>query len=150
MPATTAFIIVGVDHLNDGTITPYDYIDFCEDSYFSFKMRSLNEQDLVYSGLDFQNQKELIPSLDNIIDDLMLMISVYSLGLQVNGMTDHLFFDIKNISIDERDALYQRSMEITKKSKIKVVISIINSNSSLTEERINRLTNYGIDYNVLK
>ena len=150
MPATTAFIIVGVDHLNDGTITPYDYIDFCEDSYFSFKMRSLNEQDLVYSGLDFQNQKELIPSVDNIIDDLMLMISVYSLGLQVNGMTDNLFFDIKNISIDERDALYQRSMEVTKKSRIKVIISIINSNSSLTEERINRLTNYGIDYKVLK
>ena len=150
MPATTAFIIVGVDHLNDGTITPYDYIDFCEDSYFSFKMRSLNEQDLVYSCLDFQNQKELIPSLDNIFDDLMLMISVYSLGLQVNGMSDNLFFDIKNISIDERTALYQRSMDIIKNSRIKVVISLLNSNSYLSEAKIDQLTNYGIDYKVLR
>lgn len=150
MPATTAFILVGVDHFNDGTITPYDFIELCEENDLLFKMRTCNEQDLAFSGLDITHIKEMIPTKDQLLEDLLVLISIYALGIDIMPNSEEFFIDMNKIPLEKRNKMYVESTNAIKKSRVNIVVSIINASTKLDENKLGKLMELGIKHQILK
>jgi len=70
MATTTATIFIGRAHQNDGGIIPTHLIRFTEN----------DRPALILQSLDGKNQsKVVIPTIENTVDDIYLMIAVYIL-----------------------------------------------------------------------
>ncbi len=133
MSTTTAIILIGHPHPNHGGINPTHVIQLTENSRAALILRSVDGND---------DPCLMIPTLDNTIDDIYLLIATHVLRVLkpardiVNpggeSMYD-LFTDI------ERTALYAETLEALQHTQFKVVFNIFQGSHLLRQlEHINR------------
>lgn len=150
MPTTTAFILVGKSHPNDGAIIPYHYIQLTEGHAPAYILKSIDDYNDGYPNKT-NNSKVMIPSLNHPVDDLILMIQMYALGVKLNlNLKDENYVDIDELPKEIRSELYKGANEYISKMGIKIVISIIDPNSLLSENALKSLKNYNIEFQILK
>lgn len=150
MPTTTAFILVGKSHPNDGAIIPYHSIQLTEGHAPAYTLRSI-DKDNEASPSKTNSSKVMIPSLDHPIDDLILMIQMYALGVKLNlNLKNENYIDIEEIPKQIRSDLYNGANEHISKNAIKIVISVIDPSCLLTEDALISLKKYNLEYQILK
>jgi hypothetical protein len=119
MATTTATILIGHAHQNDSGIIPSHLIRFTENDRPAFILHSLES---------IEENKVIIPTIENTIDDLYLMIAVFILNkmepaivLQSNDRKSiYDIFDEK-----ERSDLYKKTKLIIEESNLKVVFNLL-------------------------
>ena len=125
MATTTATILVGRAHQNSSGIIPAHLIQFTENS----------RPALILSLLEGSDEKKvIIPTIENAIDDIYLMIAVYILKLVhpskelYNAERASLYEIFTN---EERKSLYKQSMDVFQSTHIKVVFNIFDNSHLL-------------------
>ena len=151
MPTTTAFILAGKAHANDGAINPYHCIQLSEGNAPHFTMRAWVEDDLIYHDLAKNPTMVLVPTLSDPLDDLMLMIIVFA----VKDMNSDIFPEngviyMDSFSPEKRQKLYKEVKVLASKTALKLIVSIIDRQTLLSEEQLLRLKEYGVEYQILK
>ena len=140
MATTTAVILVGSAHQNDSGINPTHIIQFRENSRASLVLQS------------FEGKKEsqvVIPTIENTIEDIYLMIAVYILkeihpskDLQ-NSNRDSLY---EIFSQEERYLLYDETFKVFERIRVKVVFNILDG--SLLLDQVETIKKYPNDFEV--
>ena len=151
MSTTTAFILAGKAHPNDGAINPYHCIQLSEGNAPHFTMRAWVEDELIYQDLAKDQTRVLIPTLTDPLDDLILMLMVFA----VKDMNSAIFpengvINMDSFSFETRFQLYEEAKVLASKTVLKLVVSIIDKQTLLSEEQLLRLKDYGIEYQILK
>ena len=151
MPTTTAFILAGKAHPNDGAINPYHCIQLSEGNAPHFTMRAWVEDDLIYHDLAGDPTRVIVPTLSDTLDDLMLMLIVFA----VKDMNSDIFPEngviyMDSFSPEKRYKLYEEVKVLASKTALKLVVSIIDKQTLLSEEKLLRLNEYGVEYQILK
>ena len=113
-------------------------------------MRTFNEQDLAFSGLDITHMKEMIPTKDQLLEDLLVLISIYALGIDIMPNSEEFFIDMNKIPLEKRKKMYIESTNAIKKSRVNIVVSIINASTKLDENKLGKLMELGIKHQILK
>ena len=146
MGSYTAHLFVGGSHQNHGGITAQKILYLSENS----------RPGLVIEGEKDGDEKVWIPTLENTIEDALLMISVYFLN--DSKVMDRLkkLFDLNSEShvelyevftLEQRADLYALNREVLKNYRgLKVVLTILDG--SLFRGQISTLKNYEIDMEV--
>jgi hypothetical protein len=140
MATTTATIFIGRAHPNDSGIIPTHLIRFTENDRPALILQSL--------GGKYQS-KVVIPTIENTVDDIYLMIAVYILK-EVQPSKD--IHNIKRDSLyelfdkQERLNLYAETMKIIENTQIKVVFNILDNSHLLTQIEI--IKSYPNDFEV--
>ncbi len=140
MATTTAVILVGSAHQNDSGINPTHIIQFRENSRPS----------LILQSLDGKNESQIvIPTIENTIEDIYLMIAVYILNeihpikeLQ-NSNRDSLY---EIFSKEERYLLYDEIFKVFERVRAKVVFNILDG--SLLLNQVDTIKKYPNDFEV--
>ena len=151
MATTTSFILAGKSHPNDGGINIYHCIQLTEGSAPAYTMRAWVEDELIYPDMAKDKTKVMIPTIENALDDLLLMIMVWA----VKDMSDVYFsvndrIEMYSIADEERFKLYALSKQLAAKTALKLVINLIDSKSLLNENQLAQLADYSIEFQVLK
>ena len=151
MATTTSFILAGKSHPNDGGINIYHCIQLTEGSAPAYTMRAWVEDELIYPDIANDKTKVMIPTIENALDDLLLMIMVWA----EKDMSEVFFaaderIEMYNIAYADRMQLYSFCKQIAAKAKLKLVVSIIKSQSLLNDNQLAKLAEYGIEFQVLK
>lgn len=151
MPTTTAFILAGKAHPNDGAINPYHCIQLSEGNAPSYTMRVWVEDDIIYQDMVADPTKVLIPSMSNPIDDLMVLIMVFAVkDLSTDLIPSNGVINMDSLESSVRDKLYKEAKVLASKTALKLVFSIIDRQSLLSNEQLLKLKEYGIEYQILK
>ena len=140
MSTITSTIFIGATHPNHSGINPTHLIVLSENSRPSFQIYNLSSMKKVGT---------LIPTSENMMDDLFLIISSCVLkslrGTECsklkNGKNFYELFDQI-----ERNKLYELSKNSLKGSGIKVVLNLLERSHLLNQ--IDQLKSYEIDYEV--
>jgi hypothetical protein len=141
MSTTTALILVGRSHPNHSGIIPSHHIRLTENSRPALILQSLDETD--------SEPIILIPSVENTIDDIYLMISTYILKLvhpSVELHTKELISIYDLVDSVERHDLYTSSKKCLQAIDMKVVFNILEH--SMLLDQIQRIPKYPIDFEV--
>ena len=151
MATTTSFILAGKSHPNDGGLNIYHCIQLTEGSAPAYTMRAWVEDELIYPDMAQDKTKVMIPTIENALDDLLLMIMVWA----VKDMSDVHFsvndrIEMYSIPDKERFKLYALSKQLAAKTALKLVINLIDSKSLLNENQLAQLADYRIEFQVLK
>lgn len=114
-------------------------------------MRAWVEDELIYRDKANDKTKVMIPTIENALDDLLLMIMVWA----VKDMSDVYFsvndrIEMYSIADEERFKLYALSKQLAAKTALKLVINVIDSKSLLNVNQLAQLADYGVEYQVLK
>lgn len=144
--ATTAIILIGKAHQNDSGISPQYLIFLTENSRPSFTLKSING-----------NEKEIIiiPTVENTIDDLYLMIAVYILKI-IKPEKDLFSEDSKSMydlfTHKEREMMYCETKTKLKRFRMKIVFNLFDCSTLLNQiETIKKYPNeYEITVPILK
>lgn len=150
MATTTAFILAGKSHPNDGGINPYHCVQLSEGNAPSFTLRAWVEDEMIYEGIAGGPTVVMIPTLENPLDDLMLMLMVFA----VKAMDDfrvnkNEIIEMYSFSTEERAKLYSESKKLAAKTAMKLVFSIITSDTLLSDEQLAKLGEFDIEYQIL-
>jgi hypothetical protein len=150
MATTTAFILAGKAHPNDGGINPYHCVQLSEGNAPSFTLRAWVEDEMIYEGIAGGPTVVMIPTLENPLDDLMLMLMVFA----VKDMDDFRvnkdeIIEMYSFSSEERAKLYSESKKLAAKTAMKLVFSIITSDTLLSDEQLAKLGEFDIEYQIL-
>jgi len=149
MATLTAQILVGGSHPNHGGINPSHYLFLSENSRPAWILTSEN----IFSEKQEQEKIVWIPTLENILEDALLMIGIYV--LEDEGLcelakeyfddleTDHIeLYD--DISEEDRNKLYQECRKLEQNYKIVI--------TSFDEDRFDNqlkvLEDYAMDVSV--
>lgn len=140
MATTTALIIVGKAHQNGSGINPTHLIQFTENDRPALILRDIEGQ---------EERKVIIPTIENTIDDIYLMISVFILKMvkpskEIHNFNRNSLYDI--LEENERHNLYLKTIEILKKHRIKVVINILDDSHLLS--LISQIKKYPNDFEI--
>lgn len=140
MATTTATIFVGQSHQNHSGIIPSHLIILTENSRPALSVRSLNKDN---------DTKVIIPTTDNTVDDIYLVIAVFILNKipiqnEFKNIGRKSLYDL--FSKEEREILYNKSKNIIKDVNIKVVFNILEGSVLLNQ--IDLLKKYPNDYEV--
>ena len=140
MSTTTATIFIGQTHIYHGGINPTHLIQFTENSRPALVLIDLECK---------QNNKVVIPTLENTIDDICLMVAVYVLKKvkppkEIHNTKRKSLYDLFNKV--ERLKLYKQTLNVLKKTNIKIVINIL-SNSHLLN-LLMQIKKYNINFEV--
>lgn len=133
MATTTAIILVGHAHPNDGGINPTHLIQLTENNRPALILRSADGND---------EPRLLIPTLENMVDDIYLMIATYVLQVvksdrPIADPTRESMYDL--YTEEERKALYTETLNALQQTKFKVVFHISDGSHLLhLLEQINR------------
>ncbi len=151
MATTTSFILAGISHPNDDGINIYHCIQLTEGSAPAYTMRAWVEDELIYPDMAKDKTKVMIPTIENALDDLLLMIMLWA----VKDMSDVHFsvndrIEMYSIADEERFKLYALNKQLAAKTALKLVINLIDSKSLLNENQIAQLADYDIEFQVLK
>lgn len=140
MATTTAIILIGKAHQNDSGILPQYLIFLTENSRPVFTLKSING-----------NKKEiiLIPTVENIIDDLYFMIAVYI--LKIIKPKKELFSEDRKSMYDiftnkEREMMYCETRIKLKMFRIKLVFNLLDCSTLLNQ--IKTVKKYPNDYEI--
>ena len=140
MATTTATILVGHAHQNGSGINPTHFIQFTENDRPARILRDIKGKDSI---------KVIFPTLENTIDDIYLMISVFILK-KINPLKElhtenrKSFYEIFNKQ--ERIELYEKSKIILQDTKIKVVFNVLDGSHLLNQ--LDLIKQYPNDYEV--
>ncbi len=140
MPTTTAFIMVGKADQNHSGIIPNYYIQFTENDRPALILRSIEGE---------KEKKVIIPTIENTIDDIYLMIVIYVLK---KITLPRELYNLKRISLyellddKERFEMYKEAQKILKDIKIKVVFNILDESHLL--DLVSQIKNYPHDFEV--
>ena len=150
MATTTAFILAGKSHPNDGGINPYHCVQLSEGNTPSFTLRAWVEDEMIYEGIAGGPTVIMIPTLENPLEDLMLMLLTFA----VKEMDDfrvnkNEIIEMYSFSSEERAKLYSQSKKLAAKTAMKLVVSIITSHTLLSEEHLAKLDEYSIEFEIL-
>jgi len=140
MATTTATILIGNAHQNNSGINPTHIIRFTENDRPALILQSLDEQ---------MERKVIIPTLENTIDDIYLMISVFILKeLSLSCEIQNLVMESLNDTIEEKERylLYAEGKRIFEKTKIKLVFNIFDDSHLLNQ--IDVIKTYPSDFEV--
>lgn len=111
MATTTATIFIGQAHQNHSGINPTHFIRFTEN----------DRPALILQTLDGNSEnKVIIPTIENTVDDIYLMIAVFILkkvnpSKEIHNLQRKSFYDI--FDKQERLALYVESKKIFESTK---------------------------------
>lgn len=140
MATTTAIIIVGKAHQNHSGIIPSHYILFTENDKPALILNSMNNNN---------EKRVIIPTVENTIDDIYLMIAVYILK-EITPSKDLHSPDRTSLheilSDDERHSLYEEVKKLINTATIKVVFNILDDSHLLRQ--IELIKNYPNDFEV--
>lgn len=140
MATITSTIFIGTSHPNHSGINPSHLILLSENSIPSFILYNLSVK---------QKEIILIPTIENTMHDLFLIIAIYVLkslpqfDSKKNARKKSLY-DIINES--ERKNLYSQTKKLLKKNRIKVVLNLFEGSHLLSQ--LNQLKEYKIDCEV--
>jgi hypothetical protein len=140
MATTTATILIGHAHQNDSGIIPSHLIRFTENDRPAFILHSLES---------IEENKVIIPTIENTIDDLYLMIAVFILNKMEPAIVLHSkerksIYDI--FDEKERTELYKKTKLIIEESNLKVVFNLLED--SLLLNQLHIIKQYPNDYEV--
>ena len=140
MSTTTATIFVGYAHPNDGGINPTHYIQLSENSRPALILHSIDGK---------EETKVMIPTLENMIDDVYLMIAACVLkslkpAKEIAHPGGESMYDL--FSDDERTALYRQSLECIEKTRLKVVFNIFDGSYLLN--KLEQIKRYPADFEI--
>ena len=125
MATTTATILIGRAHQNDSGINPTHLIQFTEN----------DRPALILHSIEGGSKKVvIIPTIENTIDDIYLMIAVFVLkaikpSKKLNSITRKSLYEI--LDEEERKTLYKKTKEILTANRIKVVFNILDNSHLL-------------------
>uniref|UniRef100_UPI00359442DF hypothetical protein n=1 Tax=Persicitalea sp. TaxID=3100273 RepID=UPI00359442DF len=99
--------------------------------------------------IEFTEKKVVIPTIENTIDDIYLMIAVYVLkkvepSKELHNLTRTSIYDI--LTNDERHQLYETANNELKKNTIKVVFNILDDSHLL--KQLEAIKSYPNDFEV--
>lgn len=140
MATTTATIFIGQTHPNHSGINPTHLIRLTENDRPTLILQSLE---------NIEENKVIIPTIENTIDDIYLMIAVFILKklkpqkeLHTNERIS--IYDILNQN--ERVELYDKTKIIIQETEIKIVFNIFDDSHLLNQ--IDIIRQYPNDYEV--
>lgn len=140
MATTTATIFVGKNHPYDSGIKATHLIFFNENDRPSLVLKSLSTP---------EDEVIMIPTLENTIDDIHLMITVFILkkivpSKPLNTAEKKSLHEI--LDNKERIQLYNEIKTLLNESKIKVVFNILDGSHLLTQ--LDKIKTYPNNYEV--
>lgn len=140
MATTTATILVGHTHQNGSGINPTHLIQFTENDIPALILRDIAGKDSL---------KVIVPTIENTIDDIYLMIAVFILKLieptkEIHNLERISLYEI--LKDDERKSLYKETFEIFQNNRIKVVFNILDDSHLLS--LIEQIKKYPNDFEV--
>ncbi|CAE6723344.1 hypothetical protein [Candidatus Nitrotoga fabula] len=143
MAAVTAITFVGHAHPNDGGIRPIDTIEFGEGDrpYFEFPAKR---------GESPRSRLVLIPTLENTVDDLLLLISYYLVEHpEIVSAVDNTYGEAikggylemySNFTESQRYSLYEKVMPLQELPKVAICLF----ESSHLQRTVHHLENYSL------
>ena len=140
MATTTATILIGRAHQNDSGINPTHLIQFTEN----------DRPALILQAIEGESKKVvIIPTIENTIDDIYLMIAVFILkavkpSKKLNSITRKSLYEI--LDEEERKSLYKKTKEILTANRIKVVFNILDNSHLLN--LLKQIKKYPNDFEV--
>jgi hypothetical protein len=140
MATTTASILIGRAHQNDSGINPTHFIQFIEN----------DRPVLILHSIEVERKKVvIIPTIENTIDDIYLMIAVFVLkavkpSKKLNSITRKSLYEI--VDEEERKSLYKKTKEILTDNRIKVVFNILDNSHLLN--LLKQIKKYPNDFEV--
>ncbi|CAN5827482.1 hypothetical protein BH24BAC1_BH24BAC1_10920 [soil metagenome] len=140
MATTTATIFVGHAHQNGSGINPTHFIQFTENDRPALILRDIEGK---------EERKVIIPTVENTIEDIFLLITVFILKMvkpskEIHNFNRATIYDI--LDENERKELYKKSIDILKSNRIKVVINILDDSHLLS--LIEQIKKYPNDYEI--
>lgn len=140
MSTTTAIILVGQAHQNHSGINPTHLIRLTENSRAALILQSIegNDEPII-----------IIPTIENMVDDIYLMISVFILkglspGKELQTAERKSIYDI--LSEQERFSLYEKTKDLIMKVKMKVVFNLLDGSHLLSQ--VNIIKQYPNDFEI--
>lgn len=140
MATTTATIFIGHAHPNHSGINPTHLICFTENDRPALILQSLDGQ---------SENKVIIPTIKNTVDDIYLMIAVFVLKKvtptkEVHNLQRESLYDV--LDIKERLSLYAETKKIFGRIKIKLVFNIFDDSHLLSQ--IDIIKTYPNDFEI--
>ncbi len=138
--ATTATIFVGHAHPNHSGINPTHLIRFTENDKPTLILQPLE------GG---EETKIIIPTIENTVDDIYLMIAVLILkkvtpSKEIHNRERKSLYEI--LDEQERFALYEETKKIIQETELKVVFNILDDSHLLNQ--VDLIKQYPNDYEV--
>ncbi len=140
MATTTATILIGGAHQNNSGINPTHIILFTENDRSAIILKSLEGK---------SEDKVVIPTIENTVDDIYLTIAVYVFNwlkpsIQLANVNRDSLSEI--LKQDERINLYNEALMFFKKNRVKVVFNILHDSHLLTQ--LDAIKKYPNDFEV--
>jgi hypothetical protein len=140
MATTTAIILIGRAHQNNSGINPTHIIRFTENDRPALILQSLE---------GVPEEKVIIPTIENTVNDIYLMIAVFILkqvkpSKEIDNVHRESLYEI--LEEQERIALYKETREILEAIRIKVVFNIFDDSHLLNQVDI--IKTYPHDFEV--
>ena len=138
MATVTATIFVGKAHQNHGGINPTHLILLYENSRPLLVLRDLENKEPIW---------RIIPSLENLIEDIYLMVAMFVLYKIPPITTKNDESELIEIyNYEERNDLYEKSKIIIAEDGIKLVINILEGSHLLS--LIDKMHTFPCDFEV--
>ena len=140
MATTTAIILIGHAHQNHSGINPTHIIRFTEN----------DRPALILQSLDGELERiVIIPTIENTVNDIYLMIAVFILkkvtpSEEIHNLDKKSLYEI--LEEQERLSLYSETRKIIEETKIKVVFNILDDSHLLNQ--IDIIKTYPNDFEV--
>ena len=127
MATTTATILIGHAHQNNSGINPTHLIRFTENDRPALILQSIEDNSEV---------KVIIPTLNNTVNDIYLMVAVYILekvkpSKEIHNLQRASLYEILDDA--ERDTLYIETMKVFQETRIKLVFNIFDESHLLSQ-----------------
>lgn len=140
MATTTAIILIGTSHPNHGGISPTHMIRLTEN----------DRPALILTGVDRNTvPKVIIPTVENMVDDIFLMISGFIQNRVIDLAKNPLLHGsclYEILTDEERMTMYHQCREGLRGSGLKVIFSMFTGCHLLTlRDQINK---YPVDFEV--
>jgi len=140
MATTTAIILIGQAHQNHSGINPTHSIRLTENFRPSLILNSVEDK---------EEPIIIIPTVENMVDDIYLMISVFIIkGInpekEIQTKERKSLYDI--LSDQERYDLYEKSKTSIQKAKIKVAFNLLDGSHLLNQ--LDKIKQYPNDFEV--
>jgi hypothetical protein len=140
MATTTAIILIGQAHPNDSGINPTHLMQLTENDRPALILQNIGARG---------GEVVIIPTLENLLDDIYLTIAVYVLGI-VNPPRSLDSFDKKSLydifSSEERQRLYEETKDALQKNRFKVTFNILEGSHLL--QKVEQIKQYPNDFEV--
>jgi hypothetical protein len=141
MATTTAIILIGQAHQNHSGINPTHLIRFTENDSPALILQQLEGSK--------EPKKVIVPTFENTIDDIYLMVAVFILkritpSKEIHNLKRKSLYEI--LDEKERFSLYAETKKIFENINIKLVFNIFDESHLLSQLDI--IKNYPNDFEV--